>query len=206
MIKEICVENFSDAEKAVKNGANRVELCENLFVGGTTPSYGTIKLCLAKLSVPIFVMIRPRGGNFCYSPLEIEIMKEDILACKKIGAHGVVFGVLDEQNKIDYTLLDELVALAKPMQITFHKAIDEVENPEQEILKLEKSGVNRILSSGKKETAIEGQNLLNNMIEISKRENKIKIVVAGKVTFENFQEVSKLIHADEFHGKKIIKY
>jgi len=129
MIKEACVESFEKSLEAQNNGANRIELCENLAVGGTTPSYGTVKVCLEKLNIPIFPMIRARGGNFVYSKEEIEIMKEDIKAFKDLGVKGVVFGFLTSDNKIDLELTKELVDLAYPMEVTFHKAIDEIVNP-----------------------------------------------------------------------------
>ncbi|MGL4358464.1 copper homeostasis protein CutC [Cetobacterium sp.] len=201
MTLEACVGSYSEALIAIKNGANRIELCENLHEGGTTPSYGTIKK-IRELAIPAFVMIRPRGGNFNYSKDEIEIMKEDIKICKELGVLGVVFGVLTDDNEIDYTLLKELVTLAKPMSITFHKAIDEIENPEKDILKLAELGIDRILTSGKKSTAFEGAELLNKFISIA--QNKIKIIVCGGVTKENFKEINNLIPSCEYHGKKIV--
>ncbi len=101
IVKEVCVESFDEAVRAVEAGATRIELCENLSVGGTTPSFGTIRKCLDKLSVPVMVMIRPRGGNFIYSRDEFEIMQEDILLCKELPVTGVVFGLLDEKGNID---------------------------------------------------------------------------------------------------------
>lgn len=201
VVLEACVGSYSEAIAAINKGANRIELCENLYEGGTTPSYGTIKK-VRELAIPTFVMIRPRGGDFYYSQAEIEIMKEDIKMCKELGVLGVVFGVLTKDKKIDYPLLKELVELSKPMSITFHKAIDEIENPENEILNLAKIGIDRILTSGKKNTAFEGAELLNKFINIA--QNKIKIIVCGGVTFENFQEINKLIPNTEYHGKKIV--
>ena len=202
MILEACVGSYKDAKEAELRGANRIELCENLFEGGTTPSFGTIKYCLANLNIPILVMIRPRGGDFNYSNDEIEIMKEDIKQCKILGVKGVVFGVLTEEEEIDYKLLEELVLLSKPMEITFHKAIDEIEDPVSAVKKLKKIGINRILTSGKEKTALEGKKVLNKMI--LEGNNEVIIVVAGGVTKENFLEVSKQIINDEYHGKKII--
>ncbi|MBC2850405.1 copper homeostasis protein CutC [Cetobacterium sp. 8H] len=201
MTLEACVESFSEAVTAMKNGANRIELCENLSVGGTTPSYGTIKKS-RELAAPCFVMIRPRGGDFCYSQDEIEIMKSDILMCKELGVLGVVFGVLTRENKIDYPLLKELVDLAKPMSITFHKAIDEVINPLEDIDQLIDVGIDRILTSGKQLKAFEGKDLLNQMIK--KADNKIKILVCGGVTKENLNDIQTLIPNKEYHGKKIV--
>ena len=202
MVKEKCVGSFKEAIEAQKLGADRVELCDNLEEGGTTPSYGTIKMTVEKLDIPAFVIIRPRGGYFYYSPEEIEIMKEDIKICKSLGVKGVVLGILNRDNSINYEVTKELVTLAKPMEVTFHKAIDELRNPEEEVEKLASIGVDRILSSGTKATALEGAEILNKMLE--KANGKIKIVVAGKVTKENLKEVSTKIPSTEFHGKKIV--
>ena len=202
MIKEACVESFEKALEAQNNGANRIELCENLAVGGTTPSYGTVKVCLEKLDIPIFPMIRARGGNFIYSKDEIEIMKEDIKIFKELGVKGVVLGCLTSNNKIDLELTKELVDLAYPMEVTFHKAIDEIQNPLDYIDDLVNIGIKRILTSGGKATAFEGKDLINKMIK--KSNGRIKIVVAGKVTKENLNGLSNLISANEFHGKLIV--
>ena len=202
MIKEACVESFEKALEAQSNGANRIELCENLAVGGTTPSYGTVKVCLEKLNIPIFPMIRARGGNFIYSKDEIEIMKEDIKIFKELGVKGVVLGCLTSDNKIDLELTKELVDLAYPMEVTFHKAIDEILNPLDYIDDLVNIGIKRILTSGGEATALEGKDLINEMIK--KSNGRLKIVVAGKVTKGNLNGLSNLISADEFHGKLIV--
>ena len=202
MIKEACVESFEKALEAQNNGADRIELCENLSVGGTTPSYGIVKICLEKLNIPIFPMIRARGGNFVYSKDEIEIMKEDIKVFKDLGVKGLVLGCLTSDNKIDLELTKTLVNLAYPMEITFHKAIDEISNPLDYIDDLVDIGIKRILTSGGKATALEGKDLINEMIK--KSNGRLKIVVAGKVTKENLNELSNLISADEFHGKLIV--
>ena len=202
MIKEACVESFEKALEAQNKGANRIELCENLAVGGTTPSYGTVKICLEKLNIPIFPMVRARGGNFNYSKDEIEIMKEDIKLFKKIGVKGIVLGCLTNDNKIDLETTKELVDLAYPMEVTFHKAIDEISNPLDYIDALIDIGIKRILTSGGKATALEGKDLINDMIRKSNK--KLKIVLAGKVTKENLSELSSLISSDEFHGKQIV--
>lgn len=202
MIKEACVESFEKALEAQSNGANRIELCENLAVGGTTPSYGTVKICLEKLNIPIFPMIRARGGNFVYSKDEIKIMKEDIKIFKELGVKGVVLGCLTSDNKIDLEFTKELVDLAYPMEATFHKSIDEILNPLDYIDDLVNIGIKRILTSGGKATALEGKDLINEMIK--KSNGRLKIVVAGKVTKENLNGLSNLISADEFHGKLIV--
>lgn len=202
MIKEACVESLIDAIEAEKRGADRIELCDNLSQGGTTPSYGTIKLALSTLKIPVFPIIRPRGGDFYYTPPEIEVIKEDIKICKSLGAKGVVLGILTADKKIDFKTLAEFMELAKPMEVTFHKAIDELEDPTLVIDELINLGVKRILSSGTKPTALEGRDILNKMIE--KAGDRLTIVVAGKVTKEILPEVSSLIPAKEYHGKVIV--
>lgn len=202
MIKEACVESLIDALEAEKRGADRIELCDNLSQGGTTPSYGTIKVALSTLKIPVFPIIRPKGGDFYYTPAEIEVIKEDIKVCKSLGAKGVVLGLLTKDKKIDFEVLSQLVELAKPMEVTFHKAIDELEDPTLVIDELINIGVKRILSSGTKPTALEGKDMLNKMIE--KAGDRLTIVVAGKVTKEILPEVSNLIPAKEYHGKVIV--
>lgn len=202
MIKEFCAGSFSEALAAEKRGADRIELCDNLNEGGTTQSYGTIKMALEKLNIPVFPIIRARGGDFCYSDEELKIMREDILMCKSLGAKGIVFGMLTKDKKIDEKILKEFVSLASPMEVTFHKAVDELENPVEAVDILVEAGVKRILTSGTKATALEGADILNEMIQ--RAEGKITIVVAGGVTTENFDEVSKKIVSSEYHGKKIV--
>lgn len=202
MLREKCIGSFLEALEAQELGAERIELCDNLSEGGTTPSYGTIKMVVKKLNIPAFVIIRPRGGDFYYTPEEIEIMKEDIKICKELGVKGVVIGALNRDNTINYDAIKEMIDLAKPMSITFHKAIDELENPVTEVKKLANLGVNRILTSGTKETALEGKNILREMIKEAGED--IIIIVAGKVTKDNLNEISNLIPTKEYHGKKIV--
>jgi copper homeostasis protein len=203
-VKEVCVESFDEASKAVEAGASRIELCDNLIFGGTTPSFGTIKKCLEQLSVPVMVMIRPRGGDFNYSKAEFEIMQEDILQCKELRAYGVVFGLLDENKNIDEERTKLLVQLSRPMQVTFHKAIDETVNIMESVALLKEIGVDRILSSGGKKSALEGRKILNRMIELAAPQ--LSIVVAGKVTAGNFEEIRKKIPSGEYHGRRLINF
>lgn len=202
MLREKCIGSFLEAVEAQKLGAERVELCDNLAEGGTTPSYGTIKMVVEKLDIPAFVIIRPRGGDFFYTPEEIEIMKDDIKLCKELGVKGVVIGALNRDKTINYEAIKEMVELAKPMSVTFHKAIDELKNPVAEVKKLAALGVNRILTSGTKATALEGQEVLREMVK--EAGDDIIIIVAGSVTKDNLAEVSELIPTKEYHGKKIV--
>jgi copper homeostasis protein len=203
-IKEVCVESFQEAVSAKVTGASRIELCENLSCGGTTPSYGTIRKTIEKLNIPVMVMIRPRGGDFCYSHDEFEIMRDDIRICHELGADGVVLGILKPNQTIDIERTTELVNLARPMQVTFHKAIDETKDILLSVIQLKNIGIDRILSSGGEATAFEGQETLMKMIEIAG--DHMKIIVAGKVTSENFAEIVSLIPSDEYHGRKLVKF
>jgi copper homeostasis protein len=202
MILEACVENLSEALIAQERGADRVELCENLAVGGTTPSYGTIVTCKKHLSIPVIVMIRPRGGDFVYSSLEVDSMLEDIRICQKAGADGIATGVLTSSGDIDLHILRRLVGEAGSMQVTFHKAIDETGNIETEILKLKDSGIQRVLTSGGEPTALDGSRMLNKLIHLTA--GSLVILTAGKVTSENLDMLSRLIPSTEFHGRKIV--
>lgn len=202
MILEACIENYSEAKKAEGAGASRIELCENLAVGGTTPSYGTIQLCCIDLKIPIACMIRPRGGDFVYTDQEFDIMKTDIGICKRLGVQGVVFGLLTNDRKIDIEKTKELVQLAQPMQTVFHKAFDELTDPFEGLEQLIKMGITRVLTSGTKETALEGQDILRKLIQ--QAADRISILVAGRVTHENLTDLQKIIPAKEFHGRRIV--
>ncbi len=202
IITEACIENFAQALAAQQAGANRIELCENLALGGTTPSFGTIKACVEKLDIPSFVMIRPRGGDFVYSDEELQIMQADIKCCKQLGAPTVVFGLLTKNGKIDEANTRKLIELARPMQVTFHKAFDELRDPLEGLETLIQLGVDRILTSGTKATASEGAEILNQLIQ--QADGRITIVAAGKVTKDNLLEISQTIHNQEFHGKQIV--
>ena len=152
-IYEACVGNYVEAIEAEKRGANRIELCDNLMQDGTTPSYGTIKLAVKKTNIPVMVIIRPRGGNFEYSSDEVEIMKEDIKVCKKLGAHGVVIGAL-KGKEIDLETIEALLQECEGLSVTFHMAFDEIEDKYKAIDKLAELGINRILTKGGKADAI----------------------------------------------------
>jgi copper homeostasis protein len=202
LILEACVETFEEAVRAEAQGAHRIELCADLSEGGLTPSIRLIRETVSCLTIPTLVMIRPRGGNFVYSPAEIRVMKEDIIACQEAGVKGVVMGALDVDGSIDLEKLYNLIELARPMEITFHKAIDVSWNILYELGRLKDAGIHRVLSSGGCETALEGAPVLNEMIRIAA--DKFKIVVAGKVTCDNVNDLASMIPAKEFHGKKIV--
>ncbi len=203
-VKEVCVESFRETLAAIASGATRIELCEHLACGGTTPSYGTIRQVTEKFDIPVMVMIRPRGGDFCYSEDEYEIMCHDIEICRQLKATGVVFGLLNPDQTIDIERTANLVRLARPMEVTFHKAIDESKDILYAVKQLKNVGVDRILTSGGEPTAVDGSELLLKMIEIAG--DQLKIIVAGKVTWENFDEIRELIPSSDYHGRRLVKF
>ncbi len=203
MIKEACVETFEEALRAEKNGADRIELCSDLKNDGLTPSFDLMGKTISGLNIPIMVMIRPRAGGFVYSEIEIKKMKSEIDLAKKAGASGIVLGLLTKDNKIDTKNTAILCEYAKPLPVTFHKAIDNMENPVHAVQILKRiHGIKRILTSGGQATALEGKNTLVKMIETAGKQ--IEIIVAGKVTDKNINALNRLTGANEFHGRKIV--
>ncbi len=203
MIREACVESFQEALRAEELGAERIELCARLDLGGLTPSYSLIESVKKYLKIPIMVMIRPRGGNFIYSALELRIMQQSIQICKNLKINGIVLGLLDQHRKIDDNRIQKLVEEAYPLEVTFHKAIDDTSdliNAVKDLKKIE--GITRVLSSGGAATALEGVTILNEMIDHA--DNQIIVIAAGKVTKENLNKVANKIHTHEFHGRKIV--
>ena len=194
MIIEVCAESYEYAVKAEKAGADRIELCKDLHLDGLTPDYESAKRTIDKLDIPVFILIRPRAGDFIYSDEEFELMKQDILKFKEMGCKGIVSGVLNDDKSIDIKRTKELVELSKPLEFTFHRAFDVVINPLNEIENLIKIGVNRVLTSGQKEKAMDGLVLLEQLKRISK--NRIKIMPGSGinksniVNFKSFEEIS----------------
>ena len=174
MILEICANSYQSAMNAQKAGAHRIELCTELSVGGITPSFGLLKKVMAALTIPVHVLIRPRSGNFTYSDSEFKIMKEDIQQCKDLGCAGIVSGVLHANNTIDIKRTKELIELSKPMSFTFHRAFDAVPKPKESLLKLINLGVDRLLTSGQKDKAEDGIELLIELKQMAK--NKLIIM------------------------------
>ncbi len=199
---EICCFSLESCLTAQKAGANRVELCGGMFEGGTTPSAGLIRLARQNLNIKLYVMIRPRGGDFCYSDSEFEVMKADILTAKNCGADGVVFGILNPDGSVDKTRTSELVNLTKPLKVTFHRAFDVAENPFQALEDIIDCGCERILTSGQKNTAIEGIDLLKTLVK--KSQNRIEIMAGSGVNAQNAQQFLNIgVHALHLTGKGI---
>jgi len=202
IIREACVGNYKEAKRAYELGADRIELCDNLMEGGTTPSYGTILQAKKNLNFNISVIIRPRGGNFVYTEEEISIMEKDIELCKKTEVDGVVFGVLTEDNKIDEEKNKRLIEKAEGLDITFHMAFDEIENSEEAIDTLVRLGVSRILTKGGKDKAINNLDKLKELVECAG--DDITILAGGGVTKDNYMEIINKTGIKEVHGSKIV--
>ena len=203
MIREACVESLEEARLAEKRGAERIELCSDLASDGLTPSTELMQKACSELRIPVMVMVRPRAGNFVFSEEEIEHTKAAIDEAKKAGAAGIVFGLLSTENKIDEKNTRILADYAKPLPVTFHKAIDELKDPVDGVRVLKTiPGIKRILTSGGKPTALEGQETIRKMIQ--EAGDQITILVAGKVLDSNVKEISRLTGASELHGRKIV--
>lgn len=180
---EICANSFQSAKNAQEAGAHRVELCSELSVGGITPSYGLIKKVVDELSIEIFVLIRPRSGNFNYTNDAFEIIKKDIQICKDLGVSGIVSGVLNEDNSLDIERTKVLVNLSKPLQFTFHRAFDCVPNPMATLEELKTLGVDRILTSGQQLKAETGIDLLKKLQKSAK--GKLTILPGSGINQNN---------------------
>ena len=162
---EACLDSVPSALAAEAGGARRIELCDNLVEGGTTPSAGAIELCKERLSIPVFVMIRPRGGEFLYDEVEFELMRRDIAHAKRLGADGVVFGLLTPDGRVDVTRTRALLEAARPLPVTFHRAFDAARDPDEALEALIEIGVARVLTSGQQATAPEGAELIRRLVE-----------------------------------------
>jgi len=197
MLLEACVNSAVSALEAQKGGANRVELCENMFEGGCTPSTGAIKFARQHLHIGLFVMIRPRGADFCYNHEEFEIMKADVRIAKELGADGVVFGILNPNGTIDKDRMSQLVELALPMGITCHRAFDMTRDPYEAMNDLVSIGVNRILTSGQSDSALTGAPLIRELIR--KSQDKIILMPGHGIKEHNLEEAIRETGAIEFH-------
>jgi len=195
MIIEVCAESYEYAVEAEKAGADRIELCKDLHLDGLTPDYESAKRTIDTLNIPIFILIRPREGDFVYSNEEFELIKNDIVKFKEMGCKGIVSGVLSTDQSIDIKRTKELVELSRPLDFTFHRAFDIVSNPLKEIEKLIEIGVNRVLTSGQKEKAIDGLVLLKQLNIISK--NRIKIMPGSGINKSN---IVNFLNFEEIHG------
>jgi copper homeostasis protein len=194
---EICANSYQSAINAQEAGAHRIELCQELSVGGLTPSYGLLKQVVDALSIPVFVLIRPRTGNFTYSEAEFDIMKQDIQICKNLGCAGIVSGVLNNDNSIDIERTKELIELSKPLALTFHRAFDCVENPIESLEQLIVLGVGSVLTSGQEMAAEKGVELLKQLNKQAR--GRITILAGGGISAKN-AKMFKEAGLDEIHA------
>ena len=194
---EICTDSVVSCQEAEKGGAARIELCANLFEGGTTPSAGTIQVARQVTNIPLHILIRPRGGDFYYSAEEFAVIKQDIQVAKDLGANGVVIGILTPDGEIDMARTATLIEIARPLSITFHRAFDMARDPVRSLEQLITLGVNRLLTSGQERSALEGSELISRLV--AKAAGKIIIMPGGGITLRNIQRLKKETGADEFH-------
>jgi copper homeostasis protein len=197
IILEICANSLTSALEAQSGGADRIELCESLELGGVTPSPGTLRLCREKLSIPIHVLVRPRGGDFLYSDEEYDVMKEDVLYCKSIGINGIVTGILHPDGRIDKARCAELKALAEPMNISFHRAFDFCRDPFEALEDLISLGFERILTAGQQNTVPQGLALIKTLV--GRANGRIIIMPGSGVDENNIREILAQSGATEIH-------
>lgn len=196
---EVCVFSLDSAITAQHAGANTIELCGGQAEGGTTPSIGLIRCVRQAVSIPVYVMIRPRGGDFLYSDPEFEVMTADIDAVKDTGADGVVLGILKSDGSVDEERTTSLVERAKPLQVTFHRAFDMTRNSEEALESVIKSGCTRLLTSGQEQTALAGKSLLARLVDIAG--GRLQIVAGSGVGAMNVSELMATgVHALHLSG------
>lgn len=198
MIVEIACNNFQSCINAQKGGANRIELIENLNEGGCTPSYGLIKKVKENISIPIYVMIRPRGGDFVYSKDEIDIMHADIILCKKLNVDGIVFGVLTKEGKINVEACSDLLQTWGSNKATFHRALDRTLNIETALVDVINLGFERVLTSGGHKNVTEGKEVIKSLQE--KYGEQIIIMPGAGVTPNNAKGLSDYCGTKEIHA------
>jgi copper homeostasis protein len=198
-IIEIATSDFLTTKSAVEGGADRIELCANLAEGGTTPSYAHIKKCREAFNIALFPIIRPRGGDFLYTKDEFEIMKNDIKLCKELGCEGIVIGLLNMDGTIDMTRTSELIELAYPLEVTFHRAFDRCKDPFAALEELIEIGCQRNSHfRDKKPTVSEGVDLI---AELNKKaDDRIIILPGSGVRKDNIKMLAEKTGCIEFHS------
>jgi copper homeostasis protein len=197
-ILEVCAGSLASALAAQEGGAFRVELCDNLYEGGTTPSIGTIELARLKLSIRLHVIIRPRGGDFLYSDLEYVIIKRDVERCRTSRVDGIVIGFLTSDGRIDVERTREIVQLARPMAVTFHRAFDMSRDPFEALEDLKSAGVDRLLTSGQQNMAPDGADLIAKLVR--QAGGKMVIMPGGGLNEHNITEFARQVKTTEYHA------
>ena len=197
MLIEACVDSVSSAIAAEKGGAKRIELCDALETGGITPSAAKIQLCVERLTIPVIVLIRARGGDFLYGDTTTEEMLRDITLAKSFGAHGVAIGALLADGTIDVPRTQAMIDAARPMEVVFHRAFDGTPDPFAALETLVELGVQRVLTSGQAPTALEGVDILRHLVQAAK--GRITILAGGGVNEENATAIVKGSGVSELH-------
>ena len=202
-VLEACVETIQQGLLAEKNHADRIEFCQKLDLGGITPDYDLIRIAINQMKIPVKIMIRPRGGDFIYSDSEIDRMKYDIKYCKSLGVQEVVLGALNKNGGVDYRLTQMLANLAVPMKVTFHRAIDSVNNFMSSLKTLSTmKNIDSVLTSGTKENALAGKDYIK--LASEEFSGALNIIAAGSITNTNLKEIHSELNIGEYHGKKIV--
>lgn len=197
MTCEVVVYNVVSALRAQEGGADRIELCDNPAEGGTTPSFAMIEQVRQNISMDVYVMLRPRGGDFCYNNYEFHIMKRDLFQSQRLSVDGLVFGILTEDGRIDKKRCKELIAIARPLKVTCHRAFDMTRDPFEALEDCIEAGFDRILTSGHRPTAIEGVDLIAELVK--KAEGRIIIMAGSGVNEETVGEIVSTTGVNEIH-------
>jgi copper homeostasis protein len=195
---EICIDSVDSAVAAELGGAQRVELCSALIEGGLTPSVGLVRAVRSRIGIGLYMMIRPRGGDFFYSDEEFETMRDDISFAKEVGADGVVFGLLLPNGDVDVDRTRELIELARPLKVTFHRAIDMARDMETALADIVAAGADRVLTSGGVPTASLGSARIAGLVQ--QFGGRIGVMVCGGIRPENVEEVAQATGATQFHA------
>lgn len=199
MLVEACVDSLDSAQAAFSAGADRIELCASLDVGGLTPPAALIAGCLERVDIPVHVMVRPRAGRFTVSDGELDGMLRDIDIARSLGAHGVVLGALAPDGRVDIVRTRMLVDRARPLSVTFHKAFDDTPDLEEALVELMEIGVDRILTSGGAPTAAEGVPRLASLIAAS--EGRVRIMAGGRVRAPSLRRIVAETGVAEVHAR-----
>ena len=197
ILVEICCGSLEDALEAEQGGADRVELCSALFLGGLTPSFGTIVEAKARLKIPVVVMIRPRGGGFCYTQVEMAVMERDTALAADQGADGIVFGILKADGSIDEERCRRILKLIGNRQAVFHRAFDVTPDPFRSLDQLVELGFTRILTSGQEDTAPEGASLIRRLIDYAR--DRIEILPGGGIKLNSLRQVVEATGCKQVH-------
>jgi copper homeostasis protein len=198
ILLEICVDSVESAVASERGGADRVELCAGLPEGGTTPSAGMIAAVRKKIGIGLQVMIRPRGGDFCYSTDEFSIMQRDILIAKQLGANGVVFGILNTDGSMDKDRMRQLLDMARPLKVTCHRAFDMARDMEQALDDLLEIGADRVLTSGGKKSAVDAMPTLKHLVQ--QAHGQISVMACGELSIANVKAVISYSNVTEVHA------